>query len=219
MASGRAQAELDGLVELAGEDAVPSRDPESPRMRRLLGDLETIMMSEGFLHLSTDDIARRLRCSKASLYRLAPSREELFELVIGRWLARMREAGYREVMAADGWPAKFIGHIAVVRASAKEASQRFMQDLGAFPRGYAILADHQRRRIEMLEFIIAGGLEAGDFKSIHVRLAADLILTSLRRVVDPDFLASVGLSMADAADEWLRILAFGVINHIDCTDS
>jgi hypothetical protein len=27
-----------------------------------------------------------------------------------------------------------------------------------------------------------------------------------------------GLSMADAADEWLRILAFGVINQIDCTD-
>src|SRR5204862_3910706 len=36
------------------EAAVMARVPESPRLRRLLKDLEALMMTEGFLHLGTD---------------------------------------------------------------------------------------------------------------------------------------------------------------------
>ncbi len=193
------------------EEQLVGQLPDSPRLRRLLKDLETIMMSEGFLHLSTDDLARRLRCSKATLYRLAGSREDLFELVVTRWLARLRDNGYKELVTAQDWPAKLIGYLHVVKSRTKDASQRFMQDLRDFPGGYRILMDHQERRIEVLEAIIAGGVEAGDFEEVHPRLAAELILTSVRRAVEPDFLAAVGLTLAEAFDEWYRILEFGLI--------
>lgn len=193
------------------EEALMSRVPESRRLRRLVVDLEHLVMREGFLHLSTDDIARRLRCSKATLYRLAPSREELFELVIERWLSRIRDARWEQVNTAQGWPDKLSGYLHVIKSYGKEASQRFMEDLHKFPSGYRILMDHQARTVDVVEAIIAGSVEAGDFQNVHPRLAADLILTSVRRVVDPEFLASVGLSMGDAADEWYRILEFGLI--------
>jgi AcrR family transcriptional regulator len=195
------------------EEELIGQLPDSPRLRRLLRDLETIMMSEGFLHLSTDDLARRLRCSKATLYRLADSREALLELVVSRWLARLRDNGCRELAAAEGWPAKLIGYLHAVKSQTKDASHRFMHDLREFPGGYHILMDHQRRRIELLETIIAGGVEAGDFQEVHPRLAAELILTSVRRAVEPDFLENVGLTLAEAFDEWYRILEFGLIKQ------
>lgn len=207
-----APAEFGWMKDFGSEEAeLLNRLPESPRMRRLVQDLEVVMMREGFLHLSTDDVARRLRCSKATLYRLAPSREELFELVIARWLARMRDSAFREITAAPTWPERLVAHLEVVKSATHDASQRFMQDLTDFPGGYRLLDDHQQRRIEVLETILARGVEDGSFRELHPRLAAELILATLRRVVDPDFLASVGLSLAEAAEEWFRILEYGLL--------
>ena len=61
--------------------------PGSPRLERLLEELEHVFLHDGFLHFRTEELARRLHCSKRALYQIAPSREELFELVVERWLA------------------------------------------------------------------------------------------------------------------------------------
>lgn len=193
------------------EAALLAQLPRSPRLRRLLTDLDTLCMDEGFLHLSTDEIARRLRCSKATLYRLADSREELFELVIERWLARLRDAGWKEVEAATDWPGRLTRYLGSTVQQTWGISYEFMRDVRAFPGGHRRLMEHQQLRIRVLEAIIAGGIEAGQFSAVDPRLAADLILTTLRRALEPDFLASVGLSLNDAFEEWYRILEFGLI--------
>jgi AcrR family transcriptional regulator len=196
------------------EAAVMARVPESPRLRRLLKDLEALMMTEGFLHLSTDDIARRLRCSKATLYRLAPSREELFELVVERWLARVRDTGWQELAEEKTWPAKLVGFLTQpIRLRTREASHKFVHDMRDFPGGYRIWLAHQHQRMATLEAIIDHGAKAGAFQEVHARLAADLMLTSVRRAIEPDFLVSVGLSLTEAFEEWYRILEFGLIRN------
>jgi len=196
------------------EAEVMARVPESPRLRRLLKDLEALMMAEGFLHLSTDDIARRLRCSKATLYRLAPSREELFELVVERWLARVRDTGWKELAEEKTWPAKLVGFLTQpIRLRTREASHKFVHDMRDFPGGYRIWLAHQHQRMATLEAIIDQGARAGAFQEVHSRLAADLMLTSVRRAIEPDFLVSVGLSLTEAFEEWYRILEFGLIRN------
>ena len=201
------------------EAAVMARVPESPRLRRLLKDLEALMMAEGFHHLSTDDIARRLRCSKATLYRLAPSREELFELVVERWLARVRDTGWKELAEEETWPAKLVGFLTQpIRLRTREASHKFVHDMRDFPGGYRIWLAHQHQRMATLEAIIDHGAKAGAFQQVHSRLAADLMLTSVRRAIEPDFLVSAGLSLTEAFEEWYRILEFGLIRNADAVD-
>ncbi|HZQ78627.1 MAG TPA: TetR/AcrR family transcriptional regulator [Acidimicrobiia bacterium] len=185
---------------------------DSPRLRRLLGDLESLMVTEGFLHLNTDDIARRLRCSKATLYRLAPSREELFEFVIERSLARMRDQGRQEVAAQQTWEARFVAFlIEPIRRWTTEVSYHFVRDLQAFPGGKRLWLAHETKRMETLEEIIAAGAAEGAFQPVHARLAADLILTTVKRALEPDFAASMGLSINEAFEEWYRVLEFGLI--------
>jgi len=201
------------------EAAVMARVPESARLRRLLKDLEALMMAEGFLHLSTDDVARRLRCSKATLYRLAPSREELFELVVERWLARVRDTGWKELAEEKTWPAKLVGFLTQpIRLRTREASHKFVHDMRDFPGGYRIWLAHQHQRMATLEAIIDQGAKAGAFQEVHSRLAADLMLTSVRRAIEPDFLVSVGLSLTEAFEEWYRILEFGLIRNANAVD-
>jgi AcrR family transcriptional regulator len=68
----------------------PPRTPNrvqqrTPRQTELLDQLEELFLREGFAHLTLDDIVSELRCSKMTLYTLAPSREQLILAVLRRY--------------------------------------------------------------------------------------------------------------------------------------
>jgi AcrR family transcriptional regulator len=68
----------------------PSRTPNrvqqrTPRQTELLDQLEELFLREGFAQLTLDDIVSELRCSKMTLYTLAPSREQLILAVLRRF--------------------------------------------------------------------------------------------------------------------------------------
>lgn len=188
--------------------------PDSPRLHRLLHDLEDIMEVEGFLHLTTDDLARRLRCSKATLYRLAPAREQLFELVIERWLARVRDEAWRRVGEAGTWPERLLAYCGACIDATGKAALPFWRDLRKFDEGDRLLRAHQQRHVAGLEEIISGGIMAGAFRDLHPRLLSEITLMVLPRVVEPDFVASVGLSIPDAVSEWYRILESSIFRRL-----
>jgi AcrR family transcriptional regulator len=50
-----------------------------------MDQLEGLFLSEGFAHLTIDEIVGQLRCSKMTLYTLAPSREQLTIAVLRRF--------------------------------------------------------------------------------------------------------------------------------------
>lgn len=197
------------------EDAVLAEVPDSPRLRRLLADLEIIMHTEGFLHAGTDDLARRLRCSKATLYRLAQSRESLFELVISRWLARVRDEGWKRVDGTEDWSQRLVDYCSASVDLMEDchSSYAFWRDMNNFPGGYRLLMAHQKQRIDGLERIVTQGIEAGAFRQVHPRLVSEFMLMCVRQIVEPDFTASVGLSVTDAVDEWYRIIEYGLIRR------
>lgn len=47
------------------------------RRLALFDALVALILDEGFAHLTLDDLAARLHCSKSTLYRLADSKEQL----------------------------------------------------------------------------------------------------------------------------------------------
>src|SRR3954453_12425062 len=49
----------------------------TPRREQLFDELVALLLADGFAHLTLDDIAARLRCSKRTLYALAGSKEQL----------------------------------------------------------------------------------------------------------------------------------------------
>jgi AcrR family transcriptional regulator len=55
------------------------------RQAELMDQLEDLFLSEGFAHLTIDEIVGQLRCSKMTLYTLAPSREQLTITVLRRF--------------------------------------------------------------------------------------------------------------------------------------
>lgn len=187
--------------------------PDSPRLRRVLDELEMVMHTQGFLHLSMDELARILRCSKGTLYRLAESREDLFDLALRLWCARVRDDGWLAADATEGWANRFEGYCRASVAAMRRCntSTAFWQDVNRSPRGRNILMEHQKLRIDGLEALVRMGAESNNVRDVNPRLLAELMLRCMALMVDPEFSASIGMRVEDAVDEWYRIIEFGIL--------
>jgi len=193
------------------EAAVLARVPDSRRLRQILRDLEAIVHAEGFLHLGMNDIAQRLQCSNVTLYRLAGSRAELFELLVDLSLSRARDRGRRQFDAANNWPDRLSGYLSAGAEEARTMAFAFMRDLQAFASGRRLLLDHQQRRIADLEQIVEAGVSAGAFNKVNPQIAADILFLSMRRFIEPEFLAKVRLNIGEAMEEVYSLIANGII--------
>src|SRR3954452_781654 len=58
------------------------------RREELLDELVTLVLAEGFAAFTLDELARRLRCSKSTLYDLAASKEQLVVAGVKRFFQR-----------------------------------------------------------------------------------------------------------------------------------
>ncbi len=194
-----------------GQPAPDGLKPLSPRLRRLIDNLEAIFFEDGFLQFRTEDLARRLRCSKQTLYALAPSREELFELIIERLFCRIREQGRIAAEQAPDWLSAVAGYLDVAVRATRAASPQFVRDLARFDPGRRRLKHHQRLRIAGLEAIVAAGTREGAFGEIHSTLVADFMIHAVARMSDPNVLASCGLTMSQAYAQLYQLFIYGLV--------
>lgn len=183
----------------------------SPRLKHILRDIERIIVAEGFLHLDTATLAKRLRCSKRALYTLAPTQEKLLSLVIERVLERTDLYLASAARSPGDWRAALAYYMNAIVQASRPASARFLRDIGAFAPGMRLLGRLQQRTMRRLEQIIRNGIEARVFNHISPRLVAELILMAAGRLIDPDFLRSLGLTLAEAYEELSRLLDHGLL--------
>ncbi len=186
------------------------RIPTSQRLERLLEELEHVFLRDGFLHYRTEELARRLHCSKRALYQVAPSRERLFEVVIERWLAKLRLAGVEAAAGAVDPLEAVTGYLGAAVVATRDAGAQFVRDLSRSPATYRRLMSHQRERIAGLERLIERGTRTGDFRGVHPKLVAEVMLNAVAQMVDPELLARVGLTMSQAFAELYDIVEHGL---------
>ncbi|HUY29140.1 MAG TPA: TetR/AcrR family transcriptional regulator [Candidatus Binataceae bacterium] len=183
----------------------------SPRLKNILRDLERIIVAEGFLHLDTATLAKRLRCSKRALYTLAPTQEKLLILVIQRVLERTDQYLANSARNPRGWRSALVNYMNAMVITSRPASPRFLRDIAAFAPGMRLLNRLQQRTTHRLEQIIRNGIVARVFNDISPRLVAELILMAAKQLIDPDFLRNLGLNLAEVYEELSRLLEHGLL--------
>lgn len=186
------------------------RRPLSPRLTRLLDSLQSLFFEEGFLKFRMDDLAGRLRCSKHTLYALAPSREELFELVIERFLVSVRLEGEIAATRAPDKMSAVTAYLETAVRGTQRNSVQFISDLAEFVPGRRRLRKHQRQRVAGLEKIVAAGVADGSFGRIHPKLVAEVMIHTIGKIVDPRFLAACGLTVSEAYREFYHWMVHGL---------
>jgi AcrR family transcriptional regulator len=190
--------------------AKPKNRPVAVRLRRVLDEAEELFSQEGFLHFSTDQLARRLRCSKRTIYAIAPGREKFFEAVI---LHRVTKAANETLAPIRNDPSVRGAVQGCMQASvdqARNVSPLFMHDVMLFPAGRKAVDKWRADIADELEHLLQRGIDEGLLRKIDPRVAAEALLTSALRVCEADFLANSRTTMAEAVRQVYEIFWSGL---------
>ncbi len=184
---------------------------KSPRLQRIVEELEALFFKEGFLHIHTEELAHRLHCSKQTLYTLAQSRDELFEVILERFLSSIRAQAQKASTEAPDRVTALTGCLDAIKHAVSRVSVRFAEDLNEFPRGQRRRREHEDLMATMIADIISGGIQDGSFQAVHPRLTAEILIRGAARIVQPSFLSHSGLSLSQAFVEFHKVYLHGVL--------
>jgi AcrR family transcriptional regulator len=186
-----------------------SDDHRSDRLHRVMDEAEALFTQEGFLHLTTDSLARRLRCSKRTIYAIAPNREKFFEAIIARRLSRVLTR-IAELEDANSIEATLLGYVQASAEALTNVSPPWFRDLMRFPAGSLAVKQWEETLGEALGRVIDRGIRGRVFRKVEPRVAAEALLASVRRMIDPDLLMDLRVNAADATHQVYEIFWAGL---------
>lgn len=188
----------------------PPSSELTDRARDLLDQIESIIVQEGFRRLTVDSLASRLKCSKSTLYDLAPNREELVLVVLDR---RWRRTGrqLQELLATLDDPSERLKAYLMADAHhPQRTSLQFSTDLARHPAAHRLFMDHLRHSLNLLEQIVQEGIDRGRFQPLPPGMVAEIVNAAGVRVADPELLRSLGMTYDDAVEVLFRIVWGGL---------
>ena len=180
------------------------------RRTELFDALLDLFLREGFAHLTLDEIAARLRCSKSTLYTLSGSKDELVRAVTVHFFRNATADVEARIASVDGPRERITAYLEAVGAVLGAASEQFMADLHDFAPARDVYVQNTRFAAARVQELITEGVEVGAFRSVHAEFAADLAAATMARIQQGAVRAAIGLDDAHAYRELAAILTQGI---------
>lgn len=185
----------------------------TPRGREILDQIEAIIVRDGFAKMTVDELASRLKCSKSTLYDLAPNKEELVLVVLDR---RWRRTGHQlmgQLQNLDDPAARLEAYMTADIHHRQQSSVKFSEDLSRHPAANRLFTDHLRYSLALLQEIVQEGIDRGDFEPIPPRFVAEVVQAAGARCQDPQVLRAVGMNYEEATASLYRLVCSGLVRR------
>lgn len=182
----------------------------SRRQSQIRDQLLEILLADGFAHLTLDDLARRLGCSKATIYTLADSKEQLVVGVIQLFFEQATTT-IEEAARAAGTPAARVGaYLGAIADGLRPASTRFMADLYAFKPARRVYEANTRIAARRVREMIEQGVAEGSFRRVNATFVGEVVAATIVRIHHGDIAAACKFTDADAFAELAQVVLHGV---------
>jgi AcrR family transcriptional regulator len=187
---------------------VPAR--ATPRRDQLFDDLVALLLAEGFAHLTLDDIAARLRCSKRTLYALAGSKEQLVRRAVVHFFKEATRRVEDAVKSAEGSADRVGGYLRAVAVELAPASPAFFDDVAAFAPADEEYRRNTRIAARRVRELVDEGIACGDFRAVHAEFVADVVTAVMVRIQRRELAAATGLTDGEAYADLAELLLHGL---------
>jgi AcrR family transcriptional regulator len=178
----------------------------SPRQHEILGALGRIILREGFDDLTVAVLADRLRCSRRTLYTLAPSRDDLIVSVVQdmftSWMQRAQGAVAEQEDDVDAVVAFLAAGLEV-----GDATARFFAAVANHPDTARIHAQFKRDYMSALIQLVERAVPPSKRRSQGVSVTAEVLAAVVRRLAQLTHAPEAPLAEVDAIrmlDELVR---------------
>ncbi|WP_305092346.1 TetR/AcrR family transcriptional regulator [Prescottella sp. R16] len=180
------------------------------RRTALFDALVALILDEGFAHLTLDELAARLRCSKSTLYRLADSKEQLVRAATVHFFRGATDRVEARLAGAEGARMRIRTYLEAVGEQLRPASAQFMEDLAADSAVREVYERNTRFAARRVRELITEGVAAGELRDAHAAFVGDVAAAVMVRIQQRQVAASTGLGDAEAYQELAALLTDGL---------
>ncbi|MER5671894.1 TetR/AcrR family transcriptional regulator [Pseudonocardia alni] len=186
------------------------RTLDHARRAELLHAAESILLREGFTAVTMDELAQQLRCSKATLYSVAATKEQLV-LAVTRHFFATSTTEVEEALAEEYDHRRRVStYLEAVGNAMRRSSPAFYDDMVGYEPTARIYHHNARAAAERVRNMIDDGVRDGVFREVDGTFAAQVVALVIHAVQSGDLLDATGLSAGDAFSELGDLLLNGL---------
>ena len=187
---------------------------QDERRARYLRALRELILAAGFADLTTEDIAAALRCSKATIYSLWRSKDDLVAAALRDFL---REVDTRAALSAsrvDDPAERVSAYLTTVGAQLRQISTNCYRDLVSNGATSEVYAAEAHARASRLAGYLRCGVASGGFRPTHV----DFVTAAVGLLSREPYGGYFGHRAEPAPVEWYRQLSDLVVASLTNRD-
>jgi len=190
-----------------------SRGMSEARREDLLQRLEDLVLREGFSHLTVDDLASRLQCSKSTLYAIAASKERLVVAVVRHFFREATARIEARVAEIEDPVNRISTYLASVGAEMRRMSPRCYADMVGTEATVDIYEKNSLAAARRVREFIQDGVAAGYFRAVNAEFVGAAVTLLIDGIQHGDLLERTGLSSGDAYTELSSLVLNALANR------
>ncbi len=180
------------------------------RQLHLRDALVDLVLAQGFSHLTMDDFAAQLNCSKRTLYALAASKEQIAVLAVRQFFKRATEQVEAAIARTRAPANRVTRSLEAVAEELRPASRAFRDDLANFRPATEIYEQNTLTAARRVRELIDEGTKAGAFRRVHAAFVSEVVTATMRRITSGEIAAATGLSDAEAYSELAQLVVAAI---------
>ncbi|MFO7526034.1 MAG: TetR/AcrR family transcriptional regulator [Ignavibacteriaceae bacterium] len=183
--------------------------------KKIIEHTEEKFFRDGFYKTTMDEIASELRMSKKTIYKFFPSKDELVHTIVKYFMHRMKSK-IVPALQSDKNAIEKLGDLINILAKASEKISAARLD--ELKRHYPSLWNEiDNFRTEMMfgniTKVIDQGKKEGLFLDYPTSIIMNVLVASVRSIVNPDFVLNNDFSIIEAARYAFRIVISGILTE------
>jgi AcrR family transcriptional regulator len=178
---------------------VPGR--RTRRQSELLDRLLSLFLEQGFSRFTLDDLAAELRCSKTTLYALAPSKEQLAVEVVKHYFKNATAEVESAVARQTRHDRRIAAYLNAVADALRPASRTFLDDVATFAPARSVYERNTRIAADRVRTLIEDGINHKTFRQVDIAFAAEMVAHAMQAIQRGDIARRTGLNDAEAYRE------------------
>lgn len=181
-----------------------------PPRHQLLDELIELFLAEGFLELGVGDLAARLRCSRTTIYQVAPTKEQIVLTAIRGFFRRAAERIEAQVAGEPDPGARLSVYLTAVAEELAPASERFYADLQAYAPAAEIYEENTRLAARRVQDLVTAGVDAGALRPVHASFVGAAVAQVMTAIQGGAIASASGLADAAAYRALADLVVHGV---------
>jgi AcrR family transcriptional regulator len=180
---------------------------------KIIEQIEDKLFSEGFYKTTMDDVASELGMSKKTVYKFFPSKEVLVMAIAKHFMNRMKNKILPALNSDKNAIEKLVELIKILAGASEKISNKRMEEMKRhFPEIWNEVDNFRTKMMfENITKVIDQGKSEGLFIDYPTSIIMNILVASVRNVVNPDFILNNNFSIIEAARNAFKIIIGGIV--------